>query len=92
MIESFKHKGLKKLFLDDDRRKIPAAHSEKIARILGRLNEAGTVQHMALPGYRLHSLKGDLAGFWAVWVSGNLRIIFRFENGQAYDVDLMDYH
>lgn len=63
MIESFKHKGLKKLFLDDARRKIPAAHSEKIARILARLNEAGTIQHMALPGYRLHSLKGDLAGF-----------------------------
>jgi len=48
VIESFKHKGLKKLFLDDDRQKIPAAHREKIARILARLNEAGTVQHMAL--------------------------------------------
>lgn len=92
MIEGFKHKGLKKLFEDDDRRKLPAAHCDKIARILARLNEAVTVQDMALPGYQLHPLKGDLAGFWAVSVSGNWRIIFRFENGAAYDVDLIDYH
>jgi proteic killer suppression protein len=47
---------------------------------------------MDLPGYRLHLLKGELAGFWSVSVSGNWRIIFRFENGAAYDVDLIDYH
>ena len=91
MIESFQHKGLKRLFEDDDRRKVPAAHSDKIARILARLNEAMTVQDMGLPGYRFHPLRGDLAGFWSVSVSGNWRIIFRFEHGMADDVDLIDY-
>ena len=47
---------------------------------------------MGLPGYGLHPLKGDRAGFWSVSVSGNWRIIFRFKNGTAYDVDLTDYH
>lgn len=92
MIEGFKHKGLKKLFEEDDRRKVPAVYGDKIARVLARLNEAVRVQDMGLPGYRLHPLKGDLAGFWSVSVSGNWRIIFRFENGTARDVDLIDYH
>jgi proteic killer suppression protein len=92
MIESFKHKGLKKLFEEDDRRKVPPALADKIARILARLNEAVKVQDMGLPGYRLHPLKGELAGFWAVSVSGNWRIIFSFENGAAFKVDLVDYH
>ena len=47
---------------------------------------------MDLPGFRLHPLKGDLAGFWSVTVSGNWRLIFRFEDGHASDVDLVDYH
>jgi proteic killer suppression protein len=64
VIENFQHKGLRRLFEDDDRRKVPAAHSDKISRILARLNEALTVQDMGLPGYRLHPLKGELTGFW----------------------------
>lgn len=92
MIETFRHKGLARLFEDDDRRKLPASQADKIARILARLNEAMTMQDMGLPGYKLHPLKGDLAGFWSVTVSGNWRIIFRFENGSAYDIDLIDYH
>ena len=91
MIETFRHKGLARFFEDDDRRKVPASQSDKIARILARLNEAVTVQDMALPGYRLHPLKGELAGFWSVTVSGNWRIVFQFENSNAYDVDLIDY-
>ena len=92
MIENFKHKGLAQFFEDDDRRKLPASQIDKIARILARLNEAMTIQDMGLPGYRLHPLKKALAGFWSVTVSGNWRIIFRFENGSAFDVDLIDYH
>ena len=42
--------------------------------------------------YRLHPLKGELKSFWAVHVSTNWRIIFRFEDGDAFDVDLLDYH
>lgn len=56
------------------------------------LNEVRTVQDMALPGYGLHPLKGKLAGFWSVSVSGNWRIVFQFEDGMAHDVDLIDYH
>ena len=92
MIGNFKHKGLSKLFQDDDGRKVLAAHREKIMRILARLNEARLVQDMALPGYRLHPLKGNLAGLWSVSVSGNWRIVFRFEDDMAHDVDLIDYH
>ena len=92
VIENFGNKVLARFFEDDDRRKLPASQIDKIARILARLNEAITVRDMGLPGYRLHPLKGELAGFWSVTVSGNWRIIFRFENGSAFDVDLIDYH
>ena len=92
MIESFRHKGLRALYESDNRQKVPAAHAEKIRRILARLNEAGKVQNMGLPGLKLHPLKGDRAGTWSVWVSGNWRMTFRFESGNAFDVDLVDYH
>lgn len=65
----------------------------KIKNILFALSQASDISDMAVfPGWRLHPLKGDLAGFWSVSVSGNWRIIFRFEDGKAYDVDLVDYH
>ena len=67
-------------------------YADKIGRILARLEEASEVVNMNLPGFRLHPLKGDLAGFWSVTVSGNWRVIFRFEGGHASDVDLIDYH
>jgi toxin HigB-1 len=81
-----------KLFENDDRRRLPAAHVYKIKRILARLDEATDIRHVALPAFGLHPLKGTLKGFWAVSVSGNWRIIFRFDEGNAYDVDLVDYH
>jgi len=81
------------LFENDDQRRLNVAHLEKIKRILARLlDEATNITHMALPGFGLHRLKGNLKDFWAVSVSGNWRIIFRFENSNAYDVDLVDYH
>ena len=92
MIASFRHRGLRTLYENDDSRRLPAAYLGKIRRILARLDEATNIKHMALPGFKLHPLKGDLKGFLAVWVSGNWRIIFRFEKGNAYDVDLIDYH
>ncbi|MDD9997463.1 MAG: type II toxin-antitoxin system RelE/ParE family toxin [Gammaproteobacteria bacterium] len=75
MIQSYRHKGLKLLFEDGDRRKVQANHADKIERILARLEEASEVSHMGLPGFRLHPLKGDLAGFWSVTVSSNWRVI-----------------
>ena len=92
MIVSFRHKGLKLLFEKGDRRKLNADHADKIERILARLEEASEVRNMDLPGFRLHRLKGDLAGNWSVAVSGNWRIVFRFAGGDASDVDLIDYH
>ena len=67
-------------------------YAGKIERILARLETAKRPQSMGLPGYRLHPLQGELFGYWAVSVSGNWRIIFRFENGHVRDVDLIDYH
>ena len=92
MIRSFRHRGLKRLYERGDRSRVGAGHADKVERILARLDEAASVQGMALPGFRLHPLKGDLRGFWAVSVSGNWRIVFRFDSGQAYDVDMIDYH
>jgi len=75
MIRSFRQKGLKLLVEEDDRRKLQAGQADKISRILAVLNWANGPDDMALPGYRLHPLKGGLSGFWAVSVSGNWQII-----------------
>jgi len=92
MIRSFRNKGLRDLFEKGERRKLKQDHVAKIERVLARLQEAVDVEDMDLPGYRLHRLKGDLGDSWAVSISGNWRITFRFEDGDAYDVDYLDYH
>ena len=92
MISSFRHKGLKRLYEQDDARGLNAQHAEKIALILTSMDAAETIEAMNLPSFRLHKLAGDLAGFWSVTVRANWRIIFRFENGTAADVDLVYYH
>ena len=92
MIRSFRHKGLRDLFEKGERRKLKQDHVAKIERILARLDEAVDVEDMDLPGFRLHQLKGDLRDPWAVSISGNWRIAFRFEDSDAYDVDYLDYH
>ncbi len=83
---------MKQLYEKDNPKGLRADQVDKIARILARLDEAAEVTSMDLPGFKLHPLKGDLKGFWAVSVSGNWRVIFRFEGGHAYNVDLVDYH
>jgi toxin HigB-1 len=92
MIESFRHKGLRRLFEEDDARGVRTDHAEKLKRILSRLQSARTLADMDLPGYRLHALKGDLKGFHAVTVQANWRIMFRFADGAAHDVEYLDYH
>jgi proteic killer suppression protein len=92
MIRSFKHRGLKRLYERDDRSGIRPDLLEAVEDILGRLDQAATPQALNLPGYRLHPLKGDLRGFWSVTVRANWRIIFRFEEEDAFDVELIDYH
>ena len=92
MIVSFKHKGLKRLFEQNDRSGLRADLTDKIERILTVLDAASAPQALDLPGYRLHQLKGDRKGYWSVTVRANWRIVFRFENDRACDVDLVDYH
>jgi proteic killer suppression protein len=92
MLRSFRHRGLKRLYANDDRPGLNAEHIDKIARVLALLNRAARPQDMNLPGFRLHPLKGNLAGFWSVTIRANWRIIFRFEDGDVTDVDLIDYH
>ena len=92
MIRSFKHRGLKRLYEDGDRRGIRPDLIEDVEDILARLDRAETPQAMNLPGYRLHALKGDLRGFWSVTVRANWRIVFRFEGVDAFDLELTDYH
>lgn len=91
MIRSIRHKGLKRLFEQDDPRGVHPEHSAKLRNILATLNAAPTVAHMDLPGFRLHPLKGEMKGFWAVSVRANWRVIFRFDDG-AEEVDYVDYH
>ena len=92
MIRSFRHKGLKRLFVEDDRSKLDPQDADKIARILARLSQSRAPQDMAVPGFRLHPLKGKRQGHWAVTVRANWRVIFRFDGEDAVDVDLVDYH
>jgi len=92
VIQSFRHKGLRRLFEKDEPQAIRPDQVRKVQNILAVLNRARAPEDMGLPGFRLHPLKGDRRGFWSVTVRGNWRIMFRFQNGHVYDVDLTDYH
>jgi toxin HigB-1 len=92
MIKSFKHRGLKRLYERGDQSGIRPDLLVIVKDLLARLDDADQPQSMNLPGYRLHSLKGDLKGLWSVTVRANWRIIFRFEGNDAFDVELIDYH
>jgi proteic killer suppression protein len=92
MIRSFRHKGLATFFATGSKSGIRPEHAKRLRLILGQLHAATRLGDMTLPGLRLHPLKGDLAGYHAVNVSGNWRVIFRFEGADAFDVDYIDYH
>lgn len=92
MIKSFRHKGLQQLFEEDSSRGINAAHMRKIKQILGLLASAKSIEDLNFTTFRLHALKGDLKNYWSMSVNGNWRIIFKFEDGNICDVDLVDYH
>lgn len=92
VIRSFKHRGLKALYDGRTDRRVAPEHLEKLRDILTALDLSRTSQDMDLPGFRLHALKGVLKGFYAVSVSGNWRVTFRFEDGDAADVNYADYH
>lgn len=92
MIETFKHKGLEAYFTEDDRRLLNPQHVGRIKRILDLLDDAAKIEELNIPGYGLHPLKGDRKSEWSMKVSGNWRITFNFEDGDAFDVNLEDYH
>lgn len=92
MILNFRHKGLERFFSKSDYRGIPAQHAARLERLLDRLDAALKPDDMNLPGYRFHSLKGDRKGTYAVSVSGNWRLTFRFDGEDAADINLEDYH
>jgi toxin HigB-1 len=89
MIKSFSHKGLEDFFYDGTKKGIQPKHAQKIGDVLDLLDAAETVEDMNFPGSGLHPLKGDRKGEWAVKVSGNWRITFKFIEGNAHDED---YH
>ena len=92
MIVSFKHRGLKRFFEQQDTRRLPPEMVARIRAILARLHQAESIDDMNIHSYRLHSLTGNRRGSWAVTVRANWRITFRFEEGAALDVDFEDYH
>lgn len=92
MILTIRHKGLKRLFQEDDPSGVNSEHVGKLRNVLSRLSAARSVTDMNLPGFRLHALKGEMKGVWAVTVRANWRVTFRFEDGCAEDVDYVDYH
>jgi len=92
MIVSFKHKGLEKFYTKGSLTGIQAKHKKRLRMQLTALNTAQVIEDMNIPGYRLHPLKGERKGFWAISVSGNWRLTFRFENGNVHILNYEDYH
>ena len=92
MNKSFQHRGLQALYEKGETRRLPPQHIPKLRDILATLNHSRSPADMGLPGFKLHPLKGNLRGYYAVSVSGNWRMTFRFEDGHAVDINYTDYH
>ena len=92
VIRGFRHEGLKRLFENGERKGIAPGQVEKVENLLFALSRARRAEDLNLPGFRLHRLKGNQKDFWSVMVRANWRIVFRFAEGDALEVDLIDYH
>ena len=92
MIQSIKHKGLRRLWEKNDESRLPSLQIRQIRQILTQLDDTSVKEDMNLPGYNLHELKGNLKGHYSVKVTGNYRITFRLQDGDAFDVNYVDYH
>ena len=92
MIRNIAHKGLRRFFLEGSKAGIQPNHAERLQSVLARLNTAATIEDVRFPGSGLHALESSLKGHWAVTISGNWRVTFRFENGDAFEVNYQDYH
>ncbi|HBP5001883.1 TPA: Killer protein [Pseudomonas aeruginosa] len=92
MIKSFQHKGLRVFYETGSTKGIRADHAKRLARVLPFLDRAAAPADVDFPGWRLHQLKGDMAGYWSVTISGNWRVVFRFVGTDVELVDYLDYH
>lgn len=92
MIKTFRHKGLEDFFYDGTKKGIRPEQAVRLRLALDRLHSADALSDLNYPGSRLHRLKGTFEGHWSLTISGNWRILFRFESGDAYVVDYLDYH
>lgn len=92
MIKSFRHKGLRSLFESGKTAGVQASHVKRLRMQLAALDTAQVIDDMDIPGFRLHSLKGEMRGRWSITVNGNWRLTFEFEDGNAYILDYEDYH
>lgn len=91
-IVGFRHKGLERFFIRGNTAGIQSKHAKRLRLLLGRLSVAKEPRDMGLPGLNLHPLKGARKGTWAVQVSGNWRVTFRFVGPDVSDVNYEDYH
>ena len=92
MIQSFRHKGLRKFYESGSLAGIQPQHAKRLRMQLAALESAQTIEDMDIPGFRLHALKGSDRGRWSIWVNGNWRLTFEFRDGQAHVLDYEDYH
>ena len=92
MIQSFRHKGLRRLYEAGSLAGIQPRHAQRLRMLLVALETSQKIADMDVPGFRLHPLKGQAKGRWSVWVNGNWRLTFEFRGGQAYVLDYEDYH
>ena len=92
MIQGFRHKGLERFYQSGSKRGIVADQAKRLRHILAALEAASSPKDLNLPGFRPHRLKGDLEGHWAITVSGNWRVVSRFNEDNVEAVDYVDYH
>jgi proteic killer suppression protein len=92
VIQSFRHKGLRKFFESGTVAGIQPRHAKRLRMLLAALDTAQSIADMSIPGFRLHGLKGAESARWSVWVNGNWRMTFEFDEGHAYILDYEDYH
>jgi proteic killer suppression protein len=92
MIQSFRHKGLKRFYESGNATGVQPHHAKRLRMLFTALDTAQSIEDMDIPGFRLHQLKGEARGRWSVWVNGNWRVTFEFKDGHAYVLDYEDYH
>ena len=92
MIQSFRHKGLKRFYESGSAAAVQPHYAKRLRMLLTGLDTAQSIEDMDIPGFRLHPLKGEERGRWSVWVNGNWRVTFEFKDGHAYVLDYEDYH